>query len=69
MTRTEVDAYDQGFLAALQVRSRIAKESLYRVAAAERKVKTLKRALLGSGIVSLISAATAWWLLLWWLAE
>ena len=69
MTRTEVDAYDQGFLAALQVRSRIAKESLYRVGAAERKVRAYKRALLASGIVSLISAATAWWLLLWWLAE
>jgi hypothetical protein len=61
--------FDRGFAAALQTRSHIAKEAGRRAAVAEKQAQLLKRALIASGIVSAVFAATTWWLLLWWLAE
>ena len=64
MTQTEIDAYDRGFRDALQTRSRIAEESKFRVAVAERAVRLLRRALLASGIVTAIFVVITWWLLM-----
>jgi len=68
MIRTDQDAYDAGFCAALQTRSRIAREARCRAAAAEGAARLYRRALFASGIVTAVLAAIVWWLILWRLA-